>query len=390
MITVLLYVILAVLTVFLCITLYNVITAPMLSNEPKHLAPEIKQRSPLMMPRVSVLIPARNEEQHIGKCLEGLLAQTYEHLEIIVLDDHSSDNTAKIVEEFQAQHRAKVKALTGLPMPKDWTGKNWACQQLSSAATGDILIFTDADNTHAPTAVQRTVEWLMQYKLGMLSAFPQQVTVTMPEQLAVPVIDMFVYAGLPLWLTYNVEHTSLSAANGQWIAFNREAYTQIGGHMAVRNQVVEDVELARLVKQRGIKMLTMAGTGAVFCRMYTSFDEVWHGFTKNIFGLVRYNTDGFFALLGMLFAVCIVPYILVLFPEHQLLAGIAILMNMLLRGLLSWRFKHPFVPSVLMHPGSIGFMIAIGINSYRAVRKGAIRWKDRDIVVTLTERDESF
>lgn len=395
MLTVLLYVILAILTVFVSIALYNVFTAPVLSEEPKNLSPEIKNRPPLMMPRVSVLIPARNEEQNIAKCLEGLLNQTYatlspNHLEIIVLDDQSSDATAAIVQEYIVKHRQTVKMLRGQPMPHGWTGKNWACQQLSSAARGDVLIFTDADNTHAPKAVERTVQWMMQYQLGLLSAFPQQEVVTMPEQLAVPVVDTFVYGGLPLWLTYRVEHTSLSAANGQWIAFNREAYVQIGGHMAVRNQVVEDVELARTVKQRGIRMLTMAGTGAVFCRMYRSFDEVWNGFTKNIFGLVRYNADGFWALLGMLLAVCIVPYILVFFSDYRWLALAAIVMNMLLRGVIAWRFKHPLLASVLLHPVGIGLIIGIGINSFRTVKKGAIIWKDRAITIPLVENPGDF
>jgi chlorobactene glucosyltransferase len=367
-----------------------VLTAPVLSEKPKNLPSGFKDRPALMMPRVSVLIPARDEEHNIGKCLDGLLQQAYQQLEIIVLDDQSTDGTARIVQEYVAAHRLKIKFLRGLPMPEGWTGKNWACQQLSSAATGEVLIFTDADNRHAPEAVQRTVEWMSTYELGLLSAFPQQEVVTMPEKLAVPVIDMFVYGGLPLWLTYEAEHTSLSAANGQWLAFNREAYTQIGGHMSVRNHVVEDVELARTIKQRGIKMLTVAGTGAVFCRMYRSFDEVWNGFTKNIFGLVRYNTDAFFAMLGMLFAVCIVPYFMVFFAEYRWLALAAILMNMLLRGALAWRFKHPLLESVLLHPVGVGFMIVIGVNSYRTVKKGAIQWKNRAISIKLSERNEDL
>ncbi len=377
MITVILYMVLAVLTVFLAIAIYNAFTAPMLRKQPPN-AQNLDATSPFLLPRVSVLIPARNEEQNIGNCLTALVEQSYKNLEILVLNDHSTDGTAGIVQEFMRQH-TNIKLLNGITIPPNWLGKTWACQQLSSAATGDVLIFTDADNTHAPNAVANSVAWLMKYQLGMLSAFPQQQTVSMTEQLVVPVMDMFVYAGLPLWLTYKSEHTSLSAANGQWIAFNKDAYTLIGGHVTVRNQIVEDVELARIMKQRGIKILTMTGTEAVFCRMYHSFDEVWAGFTKNIFGLVRYNSESFFALMGLLFFVCIVPYFTVWFESFRWLSLAAIVMNMLMRLILSLKFKHPLLTSVFLHPAGMALTIAIGINSYIQVQRGTIQWKDRDI-----------
>jgi len=387
LITVVLYIVLAMITVFCAIALYNAVTAPMITNRPPKTtsADDIANTDPLLLPRVSVLIPARNEEHNIARCLEGLVHQTYKHLEIIVLNDHSTDGTARVVQEYALKYQGLVKLMNGITIPQGWTGKNWACQQLSSAATGDVLIFTDADNTHAATAVAKTVQWLKTYKLGLISAFPQQQTVSFAEQLVVPIMDMFVYAGLPLWLTYNAEHPSLAAANGQWIAFNKDAYTFIGGHFAVKDRIVEDVELARTIKQRGIDMITAAGTSEIFCRMYTSFDEVWHGFTKNIFGLVRYNGNAFFALMLMLFALCILPYFLVFVEEYRTLCLATIVLNLLMRGILAWRFKHPLVPSILLHPVGVGLMIAIGVNSYKEVSRGTIRWKDREIAVHLEQ-----
>lgn len=374
MITVLMYMALAVVTVFLAITLYNVITAPMLRDVPPAANPQQYASNPF----VSVLIPARNEALNIGNCLAGLLAQTYKNMEIIVLDDHSDDKTSEIVAEF-AKHYPQVRLVQGRPLPPEWTGKNWACQQLSAAARGIIYIFTDADNTHAPNAVENTVRWMQRYDLSMLSAFPEQQTQTLPEQLSVPVVDMFVYAGLPLWLTYTSAYPSLAAANGQWIAFMRQAYIELGGHLSVRSHVVEDIELSRATKQRGLRMLTTAGTDAVFCRMYKNFDEVWNGFTKNLFGLVGYSSVGFFALLLMLFVACVLPYITVWFADVRSISLGAIILNVALRLAVSIKYKHPFLASVVLHPVSIAFVIAIGINSFLQVRKGKIEWKSRNI-----------
>ena len=229
------YVIIGIIAGILFIAIFNAFTAPML-----------KKRLPLLdHPSVSVLVPARNEERNIADCLEGLIAQNYRDFEIIVLNDHSVDRTAELVNKYGTLD-ARIKLIEGKPLPEGWTGKNWACHQLSQEARGEILLFTDADNRHATDAIANTVGWMQKLNLGLFSAFPQQITVTLPEKLVIPVVDMFVYAALPLWLTYYAHSPSLSAANGQWIAFTQEAYQQIGGHQEVRNKVVEDVELSRL------------------------------------------------------------------------------------------------------------------------------------------------
>jgi chlorobactene glucosyltransferase len=376
MITVLMYMALAILTVFFAITLYNFFTAPMLNEVPVPATPTQYALSP----HVAVLIPARNEAANIGNCLAGLAAQTYSNIEILVLDDYSDDATAEIVQDYAARF-PYIRLIPGRPLPPEWTGKNWACQQLSAAAhpLSTIFIFTDADTTHSSVAVENTVRRMQRYELSMLSAFPQQITETLPEQLAVPVVDMFVYAGLPLWLTYASAYPSLAAANGQWIAFTRQAYTELGGHLSVRKHIVEDVELSRATKQRGLRMMTNAGTDVVFCRMYHSFDEVWQGFTKNLFGLVGYNPIGFFALLAMLFIACIVPYFTVWFQEYRLVSIVAIVLNLALRTVIAIKYKHPIVASVILHPLAVGFLIGIGINSFRQVKRGSIQWKNRAI-----------
>ena len=352
----------------LAVTLFNAATAPMLKK-----SINLQER-----PRVSVLIPTRNEESNIGDCIEGFLSQNYDNFEIHVLDDQSTDRTRTIIEKLNEQH-PKVHAIHGKPLPAEWIGKNWACHQLSQHAKGEILIFTDADNRPAPNAITNTVAYMQKLGLGLLSAFPEKVTGTLTEKLVVPVIDMFVYAGLPLWLTYFSRFPSLAAASGLWIAFTREAYQRVGGHQAVSNQIVEDVALSRLAKTRGIRILTTAGTRIVSCRMYHSFSEVWNGFSKNLFGLVRYKTVLFFILTLSLWTMCILPYIAVGFAPLRAFAIVAIVMNTAMRIVLALKYRHPFWTSVILHPFGVLLTLMIGINSFFQVKRGRLQWKGRQI-----------
>ena len=362
------------LVVVLAVTLFNAATAPMLK----------KSVSLESHPRVSVLIPARNEEANIGDCIQGFLSQNYDNFEIHVLDDQSTDCTGTIIEKFSEQH-SEVQAIRGKPLPTGWLGKNWACHQLSQHANGEILIFTDADNRPAPDAIANTVAYMQKLKLGLLSAFPEKVTGTWAEKLVVPVVDMFVYAGLPLWLTYFSRFPSLAAASGLWIAFTRDAYQRVDGHQAVSNQIVEDVELSRLAKKNGIRILTSAGMRVVSCRMYQSFGEVWDGFSKNLFGLVRHKMIPFFILILGLWTMCVLPYIAVWFAPLRELAIVAIVMNIVMRMVLALKYRHPFFTSVILHPFGVLLTLLIGINSFFQVRRGRLQWKGRQINLQVNE-----
>jgi chlorobactene glucosyltransferase len=358
--------IIALLAVVLLVTTFNAITAPMLKRAPK------LQNTP----RVSVLVPARDEEKNIGACLEGLLKQDYPNLEILVLDDDSNDRTVEKVRQFAAKD-LRVRFFTGKPLPTSWLGKNWACHQLSEQATGEIFIFTDADNRYAPPAVAHTVGWMQKYRLSLLSAFCHQITKTLPEKLAVPAVNMLVYSYLPLWLTYYSRASSLAAANGQWLAFTREAYKRIGGHRAVCRQVVEDVELSRRAKQMGEKILVLSAKDEVYSRMYQSARQVWDGYSKNLFGLMRFQTLPFFIILSLLFLIHIAPFLLVWFESLTALALIAIGMNLVIRGILAAKYAQPWLIGALLHPVAIAYLILLGLNSYRWYRTGQIKWKGR-------------
>ena len=350
--------------------LFNSIFGPFLSKK-------IKLSS---IPKVSLLIPARNEEQNITNCLVHLINQDYQNTEIIVLDDASNDRTVEFVQKMQRQY-PKIKLLQGRSLPDGWTGKNWACHQLSKVASGEILVFIDADTVHSPIAVDRTLGWMQKYNLGMLSTFPQQKTMSFIEKLIVPIIDLFVYGMLPLWATYYIKSSAFAAANGQWIAFRKDAYHKIGGHDSVKGEIVEDVKLNRLAKQHSIKTLTTAGTNTIFCRMYHSPLEVWHGFSKNFYGLTGNSTFVLLIFELILLFCCVLPFIFIVTNYNSMIILIIVLLNLVIRGIMSIQYKHPFLVGVFLHPVSILLASIIGLNSFYQYHWGNFHWKDRIIQI---------
>ncbi len=329
--------------------------------------------------RVSVCIPARDEEANIATLLTSLRSQSWPRFEILVLDDNSRDRTAEIVEELQSVD-TRIRLLRGAPLPAGWTGKNWACHQLAEAAAGDILLFADADVQPGTEAVAHTVAAMQAYEADAVSAFPRQLLHGLAATLVIPVMDVLLYAFLPLHLVHRSRMVSLAAANGQWFAFTREIYRRIGGHASVRGQIVEDVALARSVKREGGRMLLTAGIGSVACRMYRSVAEIREGFSKNFFAAFGFNTAVFLLVLLLLLTIFVLPYALLLTSFHPLAAA-AVGLNLYFRLLLSWRAGHG-VLAALLHPLGVFAAVLIGLEAvWLRYRHRAVRWKDRSIDV---------
>jgi chlorobactene glucosyltransferase len=331
------------------------------------------------LPWITVCIPARNEEANIPGLLEALQSQDWTNLDVLILDDESTDDTADLVQTASVRWSA-VSLVKGKPLPEGWTGKNWACHQLSGQARGDVLLFMDADVRPAPQALRRTIEAMHSYRADVLSAFPRQLLRGMASRLIVPVMDVLLYAFLPLQLVHRTRFPSLAAANGQWIAFTRDAYGHVGGHAAVRSEIVEDIRLAQRSKRLGLRMLLLSGTGIVDCRMYSSGREVLEGFSKNFFAAFGFNAAAFGSAQVLLLSVFVAPYI-VLAMSPSMLAAAVVLLNLMLRSALALRLKHG-VATVLLHPLGILAAAAIGIHAvWQRYARGAVRWKERSIPV---------
>lgn len=261
--------------------------------------PRLKGGSDLSSPpHVSILIPARNEAAVIGQTVQGLLAQTYPHFEVIVLDDNSGDGTAALA-LAAAQGDPRLRVLHGQPLPRGWLGKNWACHQLAQAAGGDWLIFTDADVRWTAEALAALAAEMDRTQADLLTVWPTQQTQSWGERLVVPLMALVILGYLPLLLVHHSPWPSLAAANGQCLAFRRKAYDAIGGHFALRDNVLEDVSFARRIKAKGFRLRMADGAGLINCRMYPDWPLVRDGFAKNI--LAGYGGSVIFLILVTLF-----------------------------------------------------------------------------------------
>lgn len=345
------------------------------------------------LPFVSILVPARNEENCIEECIRSLVQQDYEPREIVVLDDQSSDRTRAIVQqiadELPATQRERLRILAGQPLPAGWIGKNFACYQLSQAARGEYLIFTDADTVHQPAMTRSVIGCMQEFGVQLLTAQPEHTMKSLGERLVVPLLNFTILTLLPIPLILHSRAPSLATGNGQLLCFQRSAYERIGGHTKVKGRILEDVLLARAIKAAGYRMIFVDALEFVRCRMYHSFAEVWSGFSKNLFAFYNYSLP--FAILSLilnlglfLLPLCfLIAALFISLPSQALLfAAIGWMITICMRILLTLRFCHQqrslMLLISLLHSVSILLECLILLNSIRwHYRKAGTTWKGR-------------
>src|SRR5271165_2032731 len=228
-------------------------------------------------PTVSSIVPARNEEATIVAAVESLAAQP-EIKEIIVINDQSTDGTGALLLQLSSRF-AQLRVLETRELPAGWVGKNYAVSLGAAQATGDWLLFTDADGVHLPGSTARALADAAANGAALVSYSPEQETLTWWERALIP----FVYTRLAHRFSYddvNNPELPAAAASGQYLMVRRDAYAGIGGHAAVAGEVLEDVALARLAKQAGVRIHFASGFGIMRVRMYRTFSGMWHGWTK--------------------------------------------------------------------------------------------------------------
>ncbi len=231
---------------------------------------------PDRIPAVSVIVPARNEERCLGRCLDSLLTQKGVDFEIIVVDDGSTDRTREI-----ALSRGRVRLLEAGPWREGSSGKCNAAQTGANAARGEWLLFTDADTVHMPGSLVRAVAEAREHGAALLSYSPGQEVSGVWEKLALPLI----FAELAVAYRpseVNDPESPIAAANGQYLLIRREVYEAVGGHAAVSHTLLEDVALAQAVKRSGSGLRFRFGGDAVRTRMYSNFRDLRDGWTKNL------------------------------------------------------------------------------------------------------------
>ncbi|MCH8568479.1 MAG: glycosyltransferase family 2 protein [Balneolales bacterium] len=328
---------------------------------------------------VGVCIPARNEENNIRKCMDHALSQSYDNFHIYVLNDRSTDQTGEILQTYKRVHESRLTILEGESRPKGWLGKPWACHQLSKAAsTHDIMLFVDADTWMHPETIYKLVGTFNRKNVDFITVWPEQKLQTTWEKILVPLVYYALLGFLPVayterkprWmpeLFHKRFRNLFAAACGQFMAFRKETYRQIDGHETVKNDIVEDVGLAREVLDHGFRMKMYSGVGSVSCRMYTSEKELFEGFRKNFLAGFDYNIPLFIMMAFLHLITFILPFIILLivpfwdFPPIVILLTLLnitfiFLHRMILAGWMNWDISYS-----VTHVIGVGWFQRLGI-----------------------------
>jgi hypothetical protein len=230
--------------------------------------------------KVSVLVPARNEAAAIGRLCRDVLASTGVELELVVLDDGSDDATAEIVSRIAAED-ARLRLVSGKPLPPGWCGKQHACWQLARAARHDVWVFLDVDVSLTPDAVARAVAFLDTSAAALASGFPRQATTSFLDWLLLPLIHFILLGFLPLARSRQDGSPRLAAGCGQLFVTRRSDYERAGGHEAIRASLHDGVKLPRAYRGAGLRTDIFDATDVATCRMYERDADVWRGLSKN-------------------------------------------------------------------------------------------------------------
>jgi chlorobactene glucosyltransferase len=346
---------------------------------------------PAPAPGLSIIVPARNEARNIGRCVSSLLASTYPTLEVIVVDDHSTDDTAAVARAAGAAD-PRFRLLDTPPLPNGWFGKQWACATGAVAASGDLLLFTDADTWHAPDLATRAVNAMRRRQADLLTVAGRQEAHGFWERLLQPQILWILlarYGG-----TESVSRARRAEdviANGQFMLISRDAYDAIGGHAAVREKVAEDLAIAQRIFRAGRRVVLVRAEEELATHMYASLGELVRGWGKNVYA------GGIDAMPGGAVGRFLFPVVLPLVPLMSIAPWFALgaaLLGIVGAGWLVWSlicivasivwwaliyrgFGQPVALALLY---AVGAVVVLYIMAGAIARGRRVGWKGREYV----------
>ena len=354
-------------------------------------------------PLISVCVPARNEERNIRRCVEALLAQTYPSFKVIVLDDRSTDGTPEILNNLAkvdpssysprtSLRKVPLKVLSGSDLPPGWAGKPYALTQAAAVARGEWLCFVDADTFVTPDALAAVYAKAIETQADLFTIMTRQIMLTFWERAVLPLVMLALSVGFSP-RKVNDPRRKEAIANGQFIFINGTVYEAIGGHAAIKGSIVEDKDLAVMVKGKGYRLVVADGRKVASTRMYTSLAEMWEGWTKNIYlglrddrGLLLLGVFGAFLAFtaALLLPLWVVGGLALTVADSGLEGSVVLIEAILLWAyLIYWRVlasRDMGIPSwyALTIPLGAGVFAAMMLTSAWNVLSGAgVTWKGR-------------
>ncbi len=337
-------------------------------------------------PFVSILVPVRNEADRIlEKNIFSMLAQTFENYEIIILNDRSTDKTSEILEKIKLRvPDSKLQIINGIKPPKDWLGKPHALQQAFRHAKGEWILTTDADIIFAPETLQTVVNYAENNNFDALTLIPKQIFVSFWEKLFLPVFGWFCILAMPLHRVNNPKRKE-SMGIGNFFMFRRDCLEKIGAFDSVKSEVAEDLKLAEIIKEKGLKLRIDYAPDLLETQMYAGFWEIWNGFTKNLFAGMKFSLPKtFFSLISILLF-GFLPFFLSLsalfFKNFTLfvpLFSIYILQILTLR-LIYRKWRGNFLYAFLTPLGLLMFIAILANSTIKILSGKGVTWKGRAI-----------
>ena len=342
-------------------------------------------------PRVSVIIPARNEERNIGACLDALAVADHDQVEIVVVDDRSEDRTRAEVEERQAREvdAPRIRLVAGDGPPAGWMGKIAAVWRGQQHAKGEYLLFLDADVRVSPSGIRQCLHYIVDKGVDGVSVIGFLVNETFWERVIQPVVGSLILAGnRPEKVNDPAKADAM--ANGQFIVVSRAAYDAVGGHEAIKGEILDDVVFARLMKSQGRKLHLLYGREIFACRMYDGFPEIWEGWSKNLFPGLHHSLALTTAVCSLVFSTALLPFLLA--PWFAATLGLAAPVTGLSLGVVAliyatygYGLYENGQPAgwFWTYPLGVALMLAIFANSALSIRfGGGVTWKGRRLTDT--------
>jgi glycosyltransferase involved in cell wall biosynthesis len=358
--------------IYIAVTISLLLTAHTFFNQFKLIRPKPN----LVAKRVAILIPARNEELTIEACVRSALAQqSLESFVVAVLDDDSSDSTLAKINGISDQNLQVISGDSHLPI--NWLGKNWACHRLSQSVAADYLVFIDSDVVLEPFAVANAISAMNEHSLDLVSPYPKQLTSSGLAKLVQPLLQWSWLTTVPLGLTRRTTRGSLAVANGQFLVCKSQAYAASGGHEAIKDQVLDDIELLRAFYKNGFKGCVIDGSALATCQMYRTDKQLIAGYSKSlwkafggIFGSLAINAFFVFVYVFPLYG---------FFSNQSELATLGLLAGTSGRVISARVTRSRIFPEALLHPVSIIIFLWLNIVSWSRHLRGINTWKARDL-----------